>query len=691
VKSSYIIEIFLIFLDKFYSGILKRFLLFSLIVFLGCSKTTKNGEKVLSPQDSISYYIQKAGDESLPDSEKFKINTKALELTQKQSNDSLNFINYFFISFQYYNLGKTYEYKKTLQKTLLLAEKEKDSVNLARAYSYLGDYYYEAFKSDSAFYNYYQAEKVYFKLKSNLNIGRMYLKKATAQFRERDYIGSEKSAVTALGYIRLEPDKYIEFDAYNVLGLNCLDIKDYDKALEYFTKALKITQEHELPAIFQAETLCLSNIGLVFQKKNNHIEAVRFFEKALNNQNLYYEYPYLYASLVDNLSYSKFKLNQKKGVLEGFYEALRIKDSVQNYTGIVQNKIHISEYYLDRKEPDSALKYAINAHEMAKNTKILNLQLLTLQQLGSVIPERNVEFSQEYIKLSDSLQNAERRVSEKFARIEYETDEIKQEREKLAIQNRNIIFISLLAFLIIALLFVVRIQKNRNQRLQLIQSQQVANEEIYNLMLNQQKKMDQLVQNEKKRIAQELHDGVLGRLFGARLNLDSLNKRMDDEAAISRNNYISELQNIEQDIREISHDLNREKNALINNFLAIITNLFEEQKIVNPAKLTTVLDTKINWDAVGNTIKINLYRIIQESFQNINKYANAKHVKLELKKEDNTIKLYIEDDGVGFDSNKKAKGIGLENMQSRVDAVEGTFDIKSKINKGTKTYVTIPL
>lgn len=691
MKSSYIIEIFLIFLDKFYSVILKRFLLFSLIVFLGCSKTTKNGEKVLSPQDSISYYIQKAGDESLPDSEKLKINSKALELAQKQPNDSLNFINYFFISFQYYNLGKTDEYKKTLQKTLLLADKEKDSVNLARAYSYLGDYYYEVFKSDSAFYNYYQAEKVYFKLKSNLNIGRMYLKKATAQFRERDYIGSEKSAVTALGYIRLEPDKYIEFDANNVLGLNCLDIKDYDKALEYFNKALKITQEHELPAIFQAETLCLSNIGLVYQKKNNHLEAIKFFEKALDNKDLYYEYPYLYASLVDNLSYSKFKLNQKKGVLEGFYEALRIKDSVQNYTGIVQNKIHISEYYLDRKELDSALKYAVNAHEMAKNTKILNLQLLTLQQLGSVIPERNVEFSQEYIKLSDSLQNAERRVSEKFARIEYETDEIKQEREKLAIQNRNIIFISLLAFLIIALLFVVRIQKNRNQRLQLIQSQQVANEEIYNLMLNQQKKMDQLVQNEKKRIAQELHDGVLGRLFGARLNLDSLNKRMDDEAAISRNNYISELQNIEQDIREISHDLNREKNALINNFLAIITNLFEEQKNVNPAKLTTVLDTKINWDAVGNTIKINLYRIIQESFQNINKYANAKHVKLELKKEDNTIKLYIEDDGVGFDSNKKAKGIGLENMQSRVDAVEGTFDIKSKINKGTKTYVTIPL
>ncbi len=658
---------------------------------VGCSKNQKTNETVLSPQDSITYYIQRAGEETLSDSEKVKINTKALDLAQKLPNDSLNFINYFFISFQYYNLGKTDEYKNTLQKTVSLADKEKDSINLARAYSYLGDYYYESFKSDSAFYYYYQAEKVYFKLKKNLNIGRMYLKKATAQFRERDYIGSEKSAITALNYIRLEPDKYIEFDANNVLGLNCLDIKDYDKALEYFNKALKITQEHELPAIFQAETLCLSNIGLVYQKKGNNIEAIKYFEQALKKENLYDEYPYLYASILDNLSYSKFKLKQDKDVLEGFYKALQIKDSVRNYTGIVQNKIHISEYYLDKKEQDSALKYAVNAHEMAKGTNILNLQLLTLQQLGNVIPERNVEFSQEYIKLSDSLQSAERRVSEKFARIEYETDEIKQEREKLAIQNRNIIFISVLAFLIIALLFVVRIQKNKNQRLQLIQAQQEANEEIYNLMLNQQTKMDELVQNEKRRIAQELHDGVLGRLFGARLNLDSLNKQSGEDAAFSRNNYISELKNIEQDIREISHDLNREKNALINNFLAIINNLFDEQKLINEAKLTTTLDTKINWDTVDNTIKINVYRIIQESFQNINKYANAKHIVLELKNDNNTIQLYIEDDGVGFETNKKNKGIGLQNMQSRVDAVHGTFEIKSKKHKGTKIHVRIPL
>jgi signal transduction histidine kinase len=78
-------------------------------------------------------------------------------------------------------------------------------------------------------------------------------------------------------------------------------------------------------------------------------------------------------------------------------------------------------------------------------------------------------------------------------------------------------------------------------------------------------------------VAQELHDGVLGRMFGVRMNLDSLNKFHDELAMDQRNSYLSELKNIEQDIREISH-LNRGKSELINNFVAIVDNLLEEQR-----------------------------------------------------------------------------------------------------------------
>jgi signal transduction histidine kinase len=117
----------------------------------------------------------------------------------------------------------------------------------------------------------------------------------------------------------------------------------------------------------------------------------------------------------------------------------------------------------------------------------------------------------------------------------------------------------------------------------------------------------------KEEGCQELHDGVLGRMFGVRMNLDGLNGFQDEMAVQQRSSYLSELKNIEQDIREISHDLNREK--LINNFVAIVDNLFEEQRKTYPSKLVSNIDSTIKWELLVNSVKINLYRIIQESFK----------------------------------------------------------------------------
>jgi signal transduction histidine kinase len=223
------------------------------------------------------------------------------------------------------------------------------------------------------------------------------------------------------------------------------------------------------------------------------------------------------------------------------------------------------------------------------------------------------------------------------------------------------------------------------------EEQQKANEEIYSLMLSQQKKLDEVVLKEKQRIGQELHDGVLGRLFGARLNLDSLNRKDDELAIAGRDHYIAELKFIEQDIREISHELSREKFALINNFVAILTNLFEEQKNLSEATdLKYSIDQAIKWDKVDNDLKINLYRIIQESLQNINKYAKAKTVLVNLLKDADHLHITIMDDGVGFDTNKKSKGIGLQNITSRVESCKGTFELKSKPGKGTTITIDLP-
>ena len=209
-------------------------------------------------------------------------------------------------------------------------------------------------------------------------------------------------------------------------------------------------------------------------------------------------------------------------------------------------------------------------------------------------------------------------------------------------------------------------------------------------MISQQNTIESSRVKEKKRVAQELHDGVLGRMFGVRMNLDSLNKIQDDLAISQRDSYLSELKNIEQDIREISHDLNREKSELINNFVTIVDNMLEEQRKTFPAKLISSIDSAIKWDKVQNSVKINLYRIIQESLQNCNKYANATIIKVELKKKDDSIVLLVKDNGVGFDVKSKKKGIGLQNMISRTNECDGQFDISAIRGQGSTVVVTIP-
>jgi signal transduction histidine kinase len=316
---------------------------------------------------------------------------------------------------------------------------------------------------------------------------------------------------------------------------------------------------------------------------------------------------------------------------------------------------------------------------------------LPLKQLAIIEPAKAAVYNKEYIHINDSLQKAERNIGDKFTRIEYETDQIKEENSSLTTQNRNLVYIFGSILILGMFIYIIKAQKAKNRELLYKQEQQKVNEEIYSLMISQQSNVESIRIKEKKRVAQELHDGVLGRMFGVRMNLDGLNKIHDEAAIEKRNDYLSELKNIEQDIREISHDLNREKSELINNFVAIVDDLFENQKQTFKPNLVSTIDSTIKWESISNAIKINLYRIIQESLQNINKYANANAIHVEFKREIDNLFLEISDDGIGFNVNRAKKGIGLQNMLSRINECEGTFEIKSKKGEGTIITVTVPI
>jgi signal transduction histidine kinase len=86
-----------------------------------------------------------------------------------------------------------------------------------------------------------------------------------------------------------------------------------------------------------------------------------------------------------------------------------------------------------------------------------------------------------------------------------------------------------------------------------------------------------------------------------------------------------------------------------------------------------------------------MYRILQEGLQNINKYAGAKNIKVEISGDSENVFLKIQDDGIGFDVNKKSKGIGMQNMISRTNDCQGIIDISSKKGNGTSIEITIPI
>ncbi|WP_163398502.1 tetratricopeptide repeat-containing sensor histidine kinase [Flavobacterium fluviatile] len=670
---------------------MKKYYLILLIFFIGCNRQNEGIHVSGKSKDSLDLYLSLANEYKLPVEIKQKYTRKAFEVIMSQHDDSLKRVNLFKVANRYFNMRDWNGYNKTVKIILEKSQKAKDSLSMSKAYIYLGDYYSSQASSDSAFACYYKAEKLYLEANDFYNLAKTRLSKALLQFNEGDFYGSEKAVFNALRDIKGKNNIDILYDAYNLLGVIYNELGDYEKAIEFHNKAIVSIDDKIIPVEFQSKATSLNNIGFVYQNLDDYKKANFYFKKGLEEKNLYSQKPDLYAILLDNLAYSRFKLNQNEELPDLFYKALKIRDSLQLTAGITASKMHLSEYFASIKDTAKALHYSNQALIVSKRTKNFRNVLVALKQLSLIHPKKASKFSEDYIRINDSLQKAERKMGDKFTRIEYETNEIKSENSSLEIQNRTLVYVFSILSLIGLFFYIYKTQQARNRELLFKQQQQIANEDIYNLMISQQNAIETMRIREKKKVAQELHDGVLGRMFGVRISLDSLDKLDEDTAADKRKKYLLELKEIEQDIREISHDLNKEKSGLINNFVAILEKLFQNQTNTFETQLVYNIDTNINWDLVSNVVKINLYRIIQEALQNGNKYAKAKTITVELKSEINYLVLSISDDGIGFNTHKTKKGIGLQNIEYRTAECNGNVEINSARGEGTVILVKIPI
>lgn len=671
----------------------KKILLFFffLLSLIGCKKSNKDSTSEHNRNDSLAYFLEKANNDSVPFKVKQTYTKKAIQLISKEKNDSMNRVNYFKVANRYFNMDALEDYKSI---TLLLVEKSleaKDTTSLIKAYSYMSDYYVTKNISDSTYIYNYKLEKLYTALNDNVNIAKTLLNKAILQHNESDLLGCERTVLTMLKKLRRANNYEMRYEAYNLLGVIYGELAEYKLSKEYYEKALEIANMEQLATEYQLKATTLNNIGVLYRNQNDYKKALNLFNTAIIQKNLFKDRPSLYAMIKDNIGYSRFKLKDFSQLPDLFIEALKIRDSLNIVPGIIANNIHLSEYYAFKKDTLKAIQYADKAYKVAKENNEVRDVLFVLKQLSNVEPQKALQYSAEYYKINDSLQLAERKIKNKFSRIDYETEELVLEKDKLVEQRKTLIYIALGIVLLGVFAYIIRSQAAKNRELQFLQEQQQANEEIYQLMLNQQNKIEEVRQLEKKKIAQDLHDGILGKLFGTRLNLGTLNNQVDDEAIESRKNYIEELKIIEQEIREISHDLNSEKTAIFNNFVLMVSNFIEAQRPVCKAKIDFTMDPAIDWNAIDNMAKINLYRILQEAFQNINKHAEAKNVFVTFAQINSTVELKIEDDGIGFNYLKKKKGIGLNNMMTRINSSGGTMSVVSELEKGALLKFELPI
>lgn len=594
----------------------------------------------------------------------------------------------------YLNFGKTHEYGAINKKNLAVVEAVKDSASIAIIHGSLGDYYNRILKTDSAYYHYYKALKI-FELRGELvEQGDMLLNMANIQETEKDFIGSEQNAIKALKIVEKLPKNEYNMDTmfwlYNILGVVEQRQKKYKEAIAYYDKAIDAIKKSK--DFFFYDLNASNNKANALEQMERYDEALALYNEILSKGNIKEIDSEFYVILKSNIAHATFLKGDEdvKKIKTDFLEAYKFAETNKHETELIELSVYMSEFYFSLRQMDSAKIFAKKALAIGKKKKSYTYVLQSLELLSKIEKgDIGKNYLYEHIKLNDSLLNRERYSRNKFAKIEYETDQLKAENEQISKERLIFLISSVSLAVLLFLIYIVVNQRMKNKELKFIHQQQQANEEIYNLMLAQQDKIEEGRTKEKKRISEELHDGVLGKLFGTRLSLDSLNLVNTEEAIKNRSEYINELKNIETEIRKISHDLNSDFIS-DSGFMDIISALVDNQTKAYGLTFDFEENSLIDWDSFPNKTKIHIYRMLQETLQNIYKHAEATHVKIAFSRKKDVILLTIKDNGKGFNVNKARKGIGLKNIDSRVKEIGGRAEIVSKINEGTTIDISIP-
>ncbi|WP_083629501.1 tetratricopeptide repeat-containing sensor histidine kinase [Tenacibaculum agarivorans] len=599
-------------------------------------------------EESISLY------NNILDLEKTRNNTYGIARAQNQLGLLYKKTGNLNTSKDYYTSSlKNFE---TINKEKLVA---KLSNNLGSLYKDLGD-------TENAMLYYTKSLNIREQLNDKKGIAFCFLNIGVFHNTVNNYELAIKNLKKSESLFKLLNNNFNLSKVYNNLGVSFTNIDKFEEALEYYQKSLSLKEEIGLK---KEKYLILNNIGIVHEKKRDYNTALNYYKQSLNIQNV-------------------------------------------NNTETLNN---LANVYRKKKELNKALHYYKLALKSSEDNSLNILKLEILKNIASLYSQQQnfklaTRYNEQYIQLQNDLEKAYKNAiqikinyeEEKNKNIILEKNDIinKTTIEKISEENKRktiLLYSSVIGIIFLLIVFFL-VSKNYKQKQKIVlaeKDKKIQIQTIEDLLKKQELKSinDMLLaqEQERKRIAQDLHDRLGSMLSMVKLHFKSVEENVE---ALVKNNIRQYktannlLDEACEEVRKIAHNMSSGVLAKFGLIPALkeLTNSLNESDNIDIEFIDYGIDNRLE-----NNLEINLYRIIQELFSNVLKHSQASEISLQLIKNKKRLSIIFEDNGIGFDPNSKVEGIGLKNIKSRIIKFNGQLEIDSGKGNGTTFTIYIPL
>ncbi len=657
-------------------------------------------EKVILLQNLATQYIN----DSLKAA--FHFNQMSYDIAVEENlikEQIVSLIHFSRISFYGDSVEKAVEYSR--QAIAVSIKSSYDSLKVI-AYNELGYNAYYLGQFDTAITAHRQAVKIaedmdhpMLAAASNDFLGRTYTVRG-------NYVSAVKAHLRALPYREREGNPRGIMMTYRNLALAYEAQENNDRALTYMLKALEITDTLGIPI---HKVITYNHLGIIYNNAKAYKKSIYYLEisldmtldlglsdaflsKAYNTLGNAFNDTAIIAGSpeVASMYFQKALYHYKK--------ALVLKENMNDRNGIALGNINLGMAYVGMKKFKKAHPYLTTGIDISKELGNDNLLRNGYKYLSNVYKgngsyQQALTYHELYKKLEDSLFNREKSRQIEELRISYETDKKEQQiflqEAKIAQQEAklrfNALIVSGLIVLLLLLSFIGFLAKNRIQKKQalLLKDRELKyREDQLSAVIDSQEK-------ERKRVAEDLHDGFGQFISVLQMNIDQLILGNRTEEVLKRTEALLKDMGIE--LKNICFNLMPK--TLTQNGLSVALKELAFQ--INQTGKITIEVVALGIDGkLSDLQEVSLYRIIQEWLNNILKYANASHIRIQVIKDEQEITVTIEDNGTGFNPLilQRTKGNGWKNIQSRRQLIKGETIVDSHEGiKGTTFILSLPI